>query len=322
MGNIQPGQFQANQFSQPSPLGQNLAQPNQAGSPFNQLFAQQSQQPNQFQFGQPNQPQFGQPNQQQVGQQSQPGLQFNNSQYGRILTDQTGRTLYIYTKDPAGQSACYGQCATDWPPLGFAPVTSAQIPQLGNGVVRSALGNITRNDGTLQLTYNKWPLYYYYLDKKAGDVNGQTVNGIWYVIGQNGPIIQPLIPQNQPNSNQMANLTPAIPAGQMSAPTSAPIVNGQLNGNSPQVQQYQQWKQTCDVQQYKRYSKFNQWRNHADRKGDNWKSYSGYKRWSDGQSWGDGDYDNYSDWIVTYAPEDFDNWKYWNQWRDHYKYRQ
>ena len=37
---------------------------------------------------------------------------------GKILTDSEGRTLYHFTRDtPNVSSACYGQCATTWPPL-------------------------------------------------------------------------------------------------------------------------------------------------------------------------------------------------------------
>ena len=48
------------------------------------------------------------------------------------------------------------------------------------------LGTTTRKDGTLQVTYNGWPLYYYEKDKAAGDVTGQDVGGVWFVVSAAG----------------------------------------------------------------------------------------------------------------------------------------
>src|SRR6266700_1231697 len=36
---------------------------------------------------------------------------------GTFLTDQAGRTLYMYTRDSVGISNCYDACAAAWPPL-------------------------------------------------------------------------------------------------------------------------------------------------------------------------------------------------------------
>ena len=38
--------------------------------------------------------------------------------------------------------------------------------------VTGKLGTITRDDGTLQVTYNGKPLYYFKNDKAPGDANG------------------------------------------------------------------------------------------------------------------------------------------------------
>ena len=35
----------------------------------------------------------------------------NTADLGPILTDQAGRTLYLYTEDTAGASTCYDGCA-------------------------------------------------------------------------------------------------------------------------------------------------------------------------------------------------------------------
>jgi predicted lipoprotein with Yx(FWY)xxD motif len=100
-----------------------------------------------------------------------------NATLGSFLVDSAGMTLYIYTKDTPGTSVCYGVCATAWPPL----LTNG-APTAGMGVTASMLGTTTRTDGTVQVTYNGWPLYYYAKDKVAGDTTGEGVNTIWYVM--------------------------------------------------------------------------------------------------------------------------------------------
>ena len=85
------------------------------------------------------------------------------------LTDSKGMTLYYYTKDANGQSACYGGCANAWP-IYYAD--SISVPaQLS----ASDFGTITRTDGTKQTTYLGWPLYYWVKDAKAGDMTGEGV---------------------------------------------------------------------------------------------------------------------------------------------------
>ncbi len=104
-----------------------------------------------------------------------------NATLGSFLVDSKGMTLYIYLSDTPGQSNCTGGCATNWPPL---PTTGA--PVAGQGVTASLLGTTTRADGTLQVTYNGWPLYYYASDKAAGDTNGEGIGNVWYVITPDG----------------------------------------------------------------------------------------------------------------------------------------
>ena len=57
--------------------------------------------------------------------------------------------------------ACSGACAQAWPPL----ITKG-APKAGDGVKASLLGTTKRDDGTLEVTYDGHPLYYY-----AGDSN-------------------------------------------------------------------------------------------------------------------------------------------------------
>src|SRR5215217_6117222 len=39
------------------------------------------------------------------------------SQYGRVVADRRGEALYLFDKEKARRSECYGACAKAWPPL-------------------------------------------------------------------------------------------------------------------------------------------------------------------------------------------------------------
>jgi predicted lipoprotein with Yx(FWY)xxD motif len=105
-----------------------------------------------------------------------------SAEYGDILVDASGMTLYLFTNDERNKSNCSGGCATAWPPL-----LTAGDPTAGEGVTADRLGTITRDDGSIQVTYNGWPLYYVARDEKPGDTNGQY--GTWFVVSTfGGPI--------------------------------------------------------------------------------------------------------------------------------------
>lgn len=101
----------------------------------------------------------------------------NSPSLGEFLTGRDGMTLYVFTNDAADVSNCSGTCATNWPPLTVAAGTVVQGPADATGV----FGTIARSDGTMQVTYEHMPLYYYGGDAKAGDTTGQGVGGLWYV---------------------------------------------------------------------------------------------------------------------------------------------
>lgn len=106
---------------------------------------------------------------------------------GAYLTGLNGMTLYAYTKDTPDVSACTGGCATAWPPLTVAAGTTVTGP---SGAT-AAFATITRADGTMQVTYNHWPLYYYAKDTKAGDTTGQNVGKVWFIMPTNGQFTAP-----------------------------------------------------------------------------------------------------------------------------------
>jgi len=107
-----------------------------------------------------------------------------NDTLGSFLVDDKGMTLYLFTKDTPNTTVCYEKCAVAWPPL----LTSGD-PVAGEGVDASLLGTTTRTDGAIQVTYNGWPLYYYEKDKAAGDVVGQNVGDVWFVVSPEGEMI-------------------------------------------------------------------------------------------------------------------------------------
>lgn len=102
---------------------------------------------------------------------------------GAVLVDDEGRTLYMFTQDSPGSSACEGECLDAWPAVP-GDVTAAE------GVDQSLLGTLERSDGSAQASYADWPLYYFAQDQAAGDTNGQGVNEVWYVLSPAGEVIK------------------------------------------------------------------------------------------------------------------------------------
>jgi predicted lipoprotein with Yx(FWY)xxD motif len=103
---------------------------------------------------------------------------------GTFLVGPKGRTLYLFKADKSTKSTCYDDCATAWPPL----LTSGK-PKAAGKTKASLLGTTKRKDGKLQVTYKGHPLYYFINDTKAGQTNGQDVNGFgaqWYVLAPSG----------------------------------------------------------------------------------------------------------------------------------------
>ena len=104
-----------------------------------------------------------------------------------FLIDQTGRSMYLFTSDTqnSGMSTCTGDCLTQWP-----AVLVTGVPQAGTGIDATLLSTLTRDDGTLQATYNGWPLYYYVDDLAPGSISGQAMGGVWYLVSGSGNAIQ------------------------------------------------------------------------------------------------------------------------------------
>ncbi len=99
----------------------------------------------------------------------------NLSTLGDVLVDENGMTLYFFTKDTDGSSACNGGCLDAWPVFYRADINVASI------LTAADFGMITRGDGSKQTTYKGWPLYYFGGDVAENDVTGEGVGGVWFV---------------------------------------------------------------------------------------------------------------------------------------------
>jgi predicted lipoprotein with Yx(FWY)xxD motif len=90
---------------------------------------------------------------------------------GKVWTDEKGMTLYTFDKDKDGKSACYDDCAVNWPPFAAAADAKAE----GDWTI------VDRTDGTKMWAYEGQPLYLWIKDKKPGDVTGDMVGKVWHV---------------------------------------------------------------------------------------------------------------------------------------------
>lgn len=112
-------------------------------------------------------------------------LKTADSTAGKIVVDGKGMSVYYYTKDvkDSGTSACTGGCLEAWPPV----LAAADTPTVDG--VTGTVGTIATPDGKKQLTINGMPVYYYAKDLAAGDITGQGVGGVWYLVAPSGDMI-------------------------------------------------------------------------------------------------------------------------------------
>src|SRR4051794_463693 len=87
---------------------------------------------------------------------------------GNYLVDGAGRALYLFTSDGTDKSSCKGNCLTYWPSL-----TSTGTPAAAAGVAGGRLATFAGPGGASEVSYAGHPLYYFALDKAAGDTKGQ-----------------------------------------------------------------------------------------------------------------------------------------------------
>lgn len=111
------------------------------------------------------------------------------SEHGPYVADSSGRALYVLEGEAAGKTSCYAGCAQVWRPF-IAPQSKPESAD--PGVDKNLIGTVRRRDGSMQVTYNGHPLYYYVRDLGPGRTTGQHVSdawGEWYLVTpQGGPL--------------------------------------------------------------------------------------------------------------------------------------
>ncbi|XAS67129.1 hypothetical protein V3C33_17010 [Micrococcaceae bacterium Sec5.7] len=113
-------------------------------------------------------------------------LKTATSSAGKIVVDGKGMSVYHFTKDvkDSGKSNCSGDCLVVWPPV----FTTNDTPVVDG--VTGTVGTITTADGKKQVTVNGMPVYYFHKDKAEGDINGQGVKDVWYLVSPAGEMIK------------------------------------------------------------------------------------------------------------------------------------
>ncbi|MFF4256743.1 hypothetical protein ACFY1L_36705 [Streptomyces sp. NPDC001663] len=122
-------------------------------------------------------------------------IRTSHSPVGDILVDGSGRTLYLFTEDGRNTNSmnCDAACIKLWPRM-------EGRPHAGAGVDASLIG-ATKGAVKAQVTYAGHPLYYYAKDRAAGDLKGQGIDKIWYVLNAKGTAIKKAAPASSTNSN-------------------------------------------------------------------------------------------------------------------------
>lgn len=96
---------------------------------------------------------------------------------GKYLTDASGRTLYIFSKDTSAMSTCSGSCTNEWPAY------------TSNGH---------------QVVFKGHPTYYFAGDTAAGDTKGEGLRdfgGLWTMVAPDGSALTMSQPSSTPSSS-------------------------------------------------------------------------------------------------------------------------
>jgi predicted lipoprotein with Yx(FWY)xxD motif len=126
-------------------------------------------------------------------------LRAEHAKAGTMVVDGQGFLLYVYSRDHSrpSASACFSQCAVDWPPV-LAGAAALQL----SGISPAQIGILRRPDGLRQLTLDGRPLYRYRGDPVPGVGTGNGINATWYLIGPEGTAAIPpahvILPPNDP----------------------------------------------------------------------------------------------------------------------------
>jgi predicted lipoprotein with Yx(FWY)xxD motif len=109
---------------------------------------------------------------------------------GTVVTDGGGHVLLRSDSDSATPptSTCTDACAASWVPV---LLPAGQTPGL-MGVDDSAVGTVTRADGSAQLTLKGWPLYRNAADDGSLTTTaGNGTDGTWFAVAPDGSKAKP-----------------------------------------------------------------------------------------------------------------------------------
>jgi predicted lipoprotein with Yx(FWY)xxD motif len=136
-----------------------------------------------------------------------------------IVVDAGGFTLYHLTSEPKGSIACVGSCTSLWPPL---PLSAGVKPVAGAGLVARRLGTVRRPDGRTQVTYGAYALYLYSGDARAGQVNGQGLERLWYALTPAGVVTRASVSSAKSAGTTAPTSSSQPPPSQGTTPTRPP----------------------------------------------------------------------------------------------------
>ena len=100
------------------------------------------------------------------------------SSVGTYLIASNGMALYTYARDFGGTSSCTGLCTKAWPPY---TVDNRDVLRNVQAGINGKVDTTVRADGSMQVTYDGQPLYFFSQDTVSGDIKGQGVGNVWYL---------------------------------------------------------------------------------------------------------------------------------------------
>lgn len=113
-------------------------------------------------------------------------VEVRETERGKILVDEAGFTLYVFTSDKKHQDHCVSieNCTKFWPPL-----TVMGMPTVGEGLKSKWVSTTMLPGGEKQVTFKKKPLYTYIGDSMPGQISyigAFAFGGYWYGLSSKG----------------------------------------------------------------------------------------------------------------------------------------
>lgn len=101
-----------------------------------------------------------------------------NATLGTYLIGYNGMPVYTKDGDTESSSTCYDTCAQNWPP--YLVGAEDNVHQLKAGV-KGTTDTMIRTDGSIQMTYDGKPLYFYAADSASANPTGDGKGGVWHI---------------------------------------------------------------------------------------------------------------------------------------------